>query len=427
MTKNKHLYLYGGIICLVGAAMFAGGFFLGKNPTTASVLTTNSDVELINGFRGAKVAAKNGTILNPSSTSLYQQVAAILDQKFPFKDQIPDATEKLYGAIEGMVASYGDPYTTFFPPKESKIFADDVKGSFGGVGMEVGIRDGVVTVIAPIKGNPAEAAGILAGDIIIKINGESTEKMNIDTAISKIRGEAGTKVKLTIIRDGESKEYELVRSTIKVPTLETKVIQNKAFSIEFYSFTENSQNEFRNALREFNASKYENLIVDLRNNPGGYLDSAIDIASEFLSAGSVIVKENGGESTPEMIHRSSGGTVITKPYKLIILVNGGSASASEILAGALKENNRAILVGTKTFGKGSVQELIDLPDGSSVKVTVAKWFTPSGVSISDEGIHPDTELKESPEITEWIKQKKDPYIETALPLFGKAPLNQPNR
>jgi carboxyl-terminal processing protease len=426
-TKSSKLF-YGSVGIIVLALVFVFGFYIGKNPTLASKLSSGNDPEIISGLSDLK-RMQSKTITVPTNSTLYQEIGGLLDEKFPFKEKIPTDAEKLYGAIEGMVSSYHDSYITFFPSKESKMFTDEVKGSFGGIGMEVGVRNDLITVIAPLKDSPAEKAGIKAGDIILKINTESTEGMDIDTAILKIRGDKDTSVTLTIAREGGSEPLEITvtRDIIKVPTLETKVLNNKVFDIEFYSFSENSNIEFSKALKKFNDSQYSDLIVDLRNNPGGYLDSAIDIASEFLPAGSVVVKEDTGSDTEATIHRSTGRTTITKPYRLVVLVNGGSASASEILSGALMENNRALLIGTKTFGKGSVQELINFNDGSSLKVTVARWLTPSGKSISEEGVHPAIELKKSPEIDKMIKEKKDPYVETALASFGKAPLNQPNK
>lgn len=331
----------------------------------------------------------------------FWKVWDLLDKKFIVASSTDTVTseERVNGAIKGLVATYGDPYTVYFPPVESAAFAEDISGNFSGIGMEVGLRDNIVTVIAPLPDTPAEKAGLISGDKIIKIDDISTEGMQIDEAVKLIRGEKGTEVKLYIYREGELefRDISVIRDTITIPTVETEVV-GKTFIIRLYSFNAVSEMKFQEALREYTTSGTDSLILDLRGNPGGYLQSAVAIASYFLPTGKVVVRESFGGTQEEKLYRSQGKTLREfTPEKMVVLVDGGSASASEILAGALKEHDAAVVIGTDTFGKGSVQELVDLSDGSSVKITVARWLTPDGVSISDGGLKPSITISRTPQ------------------------------
>jgi len=320
--------------------------------------------------------------------------------------------DRVWGAIEGLTGSLGDPYTVFFPPEESKSFEAEISGNFEGVGMEIGIKDEVITVVAPLKGNPAQKAGILAGDKIISIDGQSTINMSVDKAVKLIRGKVGTKVKIIIAREGKKEplEFILTREVINIPTVDTE-IREGVFIIKLYNFYSASPNLFREALREFIESDSDKLILDLRGNPGGYLEAAVDMASWFLPLGKVIVSEDFGKNAPNQIYRSKGYDIFNSNLKMVALVDGGSASASEILAGALKEHGIAKLVGTKTFGKGSVQEVVKITPETSLKVTIARWLTPLGNSISENGLVPDFEVKLTPEE---FSKGKDPQTDKAI-------------
>jgi carboxyl-terminal processing protease len=326
---------------------------------------------------------------------------------------IDDGVDKVWGAIEGLAASYGDPYTVFFPPVESKVFEEEISGSFGGVGMEIGIDDGVLTVISPLKGTPAYEAGVLAGDKIVAIDDKPALRMNTDEAIKLIRGEIGTKVSITFIRKGVDQPIvkNIIRKAIEIPTVKTKLLPKGVFVIELYNFSATSPNLFRASLREFIESGSDKLVIDLRNNPGGYLEAALDMASWFLPTGKLVVTEDFGEKKDAHEYLSKGYDIFTDKLKLAILVNEGSASASEILAGALQEYGKATLVGERTFGKGSVQELVPLTSDTSLKITVAHWFTPFGKSISQGGLAPDIEVKLTPENT---KGGVDPQLDAAV-------------
>ncbi|MBM2817706.1 MAG: ctpA [Parcubacteria group bacterium] len=336
--------------------------------------------------------------------------------------------DRVWGAIGGLTASLGDPYTVFFPPEESKSFETEISGNFEGVGMEIGIKDGIVTVVAPLKGNPAQKAGILAGDKILAIDGQSTMSMSVDKAVKLIRGKVGTKVKITVAREGkkESLDFTITREIINIPTVDTEIKGGKlaggkdgkgekmidgVFIIKLYNFYSLSPNLFRDALREFIESDSDKLILDLRGNPGGYLEAAVDMASWFLPLGKVVVSEDFGKNAPSQIYRSKGYNIFNKNLKMAVLVDGGSASASEILAGALKEHGIAKLVGTKTFGKGSVQEVVKITPETSLKVTIARWLTPLGNSISENGLTPDFEVKLT---QEEFSKGKDPQTDKAI-------------
>jgi carboxyl-terminal processing protease len=319
------------------------------------------------------------------------------------EEKLPNASEttnqeRVYGAIKGMLASFGDPYTTFFSPEENKQFLDEIAGEFGGVGIEMAQKEGVLTVIAPLKDSPAYKAGMQSGDKIVKIDDKLSADMTTDEAISFIRGTPGTTVVLTVVRDGlsEPKAISIVRDIIKIPTVDTERFEAEGvFVIKLYNFSAQSADLFRQALLTFNESGYDKLVLDLRNNPGGYLEASVQMASWFLPKGTVVVKEIGKDEKDTVLHKSYGPGILKDKVKMVVLVNGGSASASEILAGALSDHGIATLAGEQTFGKGSVQEVVTVTPDTSLKVTVAKWYTPNNISISDQGLTPKVEIPAS--------------------------------
>ncbi len=329
-----------------------------------------------------------------------------------------DDQKKVYGAIAGLVSSLGDPYTVFFPPTESKQFKDEISGSFEGVGMEVDIKAGKLTVIAPLKDTPAYKAGIKSGDQIVFIDGKPTENLKTEEAISMIKGKKGTEVVFTIKRDGVKDDLKIsvIRDVISIPVIDTEM-KSGVFIIRLYSFSATSPDLFREALRKFMESGSSKLILDLRGNPGGYLEAAVDMASWFLPVGKVVVKEESKDLALNEEFRSRGYDIFNSNLKMAILVDSGSASASEILAGALREHNKAKLVGVKTYGKGSVQELLKVTDDTSVKITVAKWLTPNGHSLSEGGLVPDVEVKF--DLEKFKKDKYDNQLQEAINLLNK--------
>lgn len=323
----------------------------------------------------------------------------------------PNVKERLYGAMAGLAASYGDPYTVFMPPEQSKVFQETISGEFGGVGMEMDIKDKRLTVIAPLKDSPAERAGVRAGDLVAAIDGKSTDGIAIDAAVKQIRGKKGTEVTLTLVRDNEIIEVTIVRDTIQVPTIKSSYdAKTGIFTISIYEFTATAATLFDKALVEFRNSGSRKLIIDVRGDPGGYLDAAVSVASHFLPEGTTIVTEDYKGKQQNLVHRSRGTGGVPENLRVVVLIDKGSASASEILAGALKDNDVATLIGTRSFGKGSVQELVEI-GGGALKVTIARWLTPSGRSISDGGLTPDIEVERT---AEDFKAQKDPQMDRAV-------------
>ncbi|OGG80468.1 hypothetical protein A3A39_04180 [Candidatus Kaiserbacteria bacterium RIFCSPLOWO2_01_FULL_54_13] len=324
--------------------------------------------------------------------------------------------ERVWGMIQGLAQSLGDPYTFFLPPKENEIFAEDISGEFSGVGMEIAVRDQVLTVVSPLKGTPAERAGIKSGDRILKIDGVETRGMDISTAVSRIRGPKGTQVALFVLREGwsEPREIKVTRDVINVPAIITTERPDGVFVVELRSFTANSPELFRRGLREFVESENRRLVLDVRGNPGGYLEAAVDMASWFLPSGRIVVTEDYAGHAGNVVHRSRGYDVFNENLRMVVLVDRGSASASEILAGALRHYGVASMVGDRTFGKGSVQELVDITSDTALKLTVARWVGPDGEPIPLDGLVPDVEVEITDEDT---KAGKDPQLEKAVELL----------
>lgn len=363
----------------------------------------------------AGVTGKDPQVETEVDFSPFWKVWNEINEKYPSASQVTDQ-KRVYGAISGLVESLNDPYSVFFNPDEAKSFQEEISGNFTGVGMEIGIKNKILTVIAPLKDTPAYRANIKPGDRILKINETVTAGLSVESAVKLIRGEKGTTVKLTILHEGgeEPIEISVVRDVINIPTLDTELRKDGIFVIRLYSFSANSAGLFRNGIKKFVDSGTDKLVIDLRGNPGGYLNSAIDMASWFLKSGTVVVTEDYGAKKEPEIFRSKGYDIFNDKLKVVILIDSGSASASEILAGALHDNNRAKLVGTKSFGKGSVQEVVGITKDTVLKITVAKWLTPKGVSISEKGLTPDYLV----EITkEDVTLKKDPQMDKAVELL----------
>ena len=347
----------------------------------------------------------------------FWKVWTLIDQKYPGAKDI-SAQDRVYGAIKGLMASLNDPYSVYFPPTESKDFQDTVNGSFEGIGLEVGIKNKALTVIAPLKDTPAYKAGLKPGDIVLKIDDASTSDMTVDQAVHLIRGKKGVAVKLSIFRSGEDqpRDISVVRDVIDIPTLDTEK-KGDVFIIHLYNFGASAGIEMNKAVEEFIKSGDSKLIIDLRNDPGGYLDAVVNINSMFLPEGATIVRENFGNAAPEQVYRSKGFNLVDpSKVKIAILINKGSASASEIMAGALSEAGVAKLIGETSYGKGSVQEVFDVTNSTTMKLTIAKWLTPKGVWISKKGITPDIAVAE--DTSKDADPKNDPVINRAIQYFN---------
>lgn len=405
---------------LIVLIIFFAGSFVGRKSTTGSI------------------AIPAGVNVTDEQFQSFWKVWKLLSEKYVAATSTQADTEKrVWGAIQGLTASQKDPYTVFFPPEEAAVFKSDIAGTFEGIGMEIGLKNDVLTVVAPVKGSPADKADIRTGDVLLKINDQFTTDLPIDSAVKLIRGPKGTTVKLLFNRSGTpgALEKTITRATIDIPTIQTEVRSGSASSpgsdggtvglrsdgiyvIRLFTFTAQAPELFRQALRTFIESGSHKLIIDLRGNPGGYLEAAVDMASWFLPTRKLIVTEDFGGKSPNREYESKGYNIFGKDLKLIILVDSGSASASEIFAGALREHGVAKLVGTKTFGKGSVQELIPITPETSLKVTIARWLTPGGHNLSNDGLVPDVEIA----LTQRdLDTKNDAQLNAAVDILRKQP------
>lgn len=324
-----------------------------------------------------------------------------------------EITEILDGLKYGLAESTGDPYTVYLSKEDNEEFDSDINGTFTGIGAELIEENNVVVIATPLSGFPAEKAGVKARDIILKIDGEDATQLKVSEAVKKIRGEKGTEVTLTLLRDGDQLEITITRDVISIPSVKSE-IKDGIGILTIYRFGEDTAELTNKYADEYVSKKVKGVIVDLRNNPGGYLDQSVSVASLWVERNNLVVEEKRGQVTVKK--DLAIGDNKLKNIPTVLLVNGGSASASEILAGALKDYKLATLVGEKTFGKGSVQQIIDLSDGTALKVTVSSWHTPKGQNINKDGIVPDAEL----ELTaEDIKQKNDTQLNKAIEIINK--------
>ena len=386
-------------------------------------------------YRTSKIDKPRPSIINNTSEvvrsegketidfSLFWDTWDELERKYVDKKKI-DTKKMFYGAIKGMVNAVDDPYTFFLTPEENKQSKDDLGGKFEGIGAQLGLKENKIVIIAPLKDSPAEKAGVRAGDYVVKVDGESTKGWNLPQAVTKIRGNKGTKVTLTLLRNSKEFSLTIVRDSIIVSSVELSQESSKTCKkdckkvayLKLNQFGENTNEEWDEAIatikKWYDGKIVTGMVLDVRDNPGGYLDSAIYLASEFLPKGKLVVTQESSteESKKYLVTRS--GQLLGIP--LVIIINKGSASASEILAGALRDHRRATLIGEKSFGKGSVQEALDLRDGAGLHVTVAKWILPNGEWINSKGIEPtkpiDNQIKEGNTLT----RDNDKQLETAI-------------
>ena len=408
MSSKKYLIaVLGGVmlILVLGTGLFWGGYKYGlsKLPSSESITSVaNKDVGQVQGV----------------DFSLFWDTWKAVQEKYVDRKNL-DAQKMIYGAISGMVNSLGDPYSVFLEPQKAKKFMEDVQGSFDGIGAEISLRNGFITIVKPLAGSPAVRAGLKGGDKILKIDGKDTTNLSLDEAISMIRGLKGTTVTLTVLSltDAKTKkEVKITRDTIDIPVLTYEITKDNFLKASLTEFSEDAGTKFNQMVRQLSGKEVRGMILDLRSNPGGYLEVSQDIASYFIPEGQTIVVEDFGNGQTNKTYRSFGYKTFEN-MPMVVLVDEGSASASEILAGALRDNRGISLVGKKTFGKGSVQELNDLPGGSKLKVTIAKWLTPKGYSIADNGLEPDIKI----DLTEEdVTAGKDPQMDKAIEVLKQA-------
>ncbi|MCX5715661.1 MAG: S41 family peptidase [Candidatus Omnitrophica bacterium] len=372
-------------------------------------------------FAFAYVSAKE---LTPRKDDLYNQIelfaAAIGVIRSEYVDEV-NSKDLIYGAMRGMLSSL-DSHSQFMDPEEYNEMKVETEGRFGGIGIELTMKDNMPTVITPIEDTPAFKAGLKPNDKLIKIDGKSTQDLALDDVVKLLRGDSGTTVLLTVLREQEKRfiDFSIIRSIIMIKSIkEASVLENKIGYIKLIEFQENTPKDFIKAFKGLEAKGIDGLILDLRNNPGGLLDVSIKVAQVVLPAGETIVSTKGRAKNQDAVYKADYKKPVLE-IPLIVLVNEGSASASEIVAAAIKDNKRGIIVGTKTFGKGSVQTVIPLGDGSALRLTTAKYFTPSGQAIHNEGIAPDI-LVNNPQQKEEQKEKEEkPYdrqLDTAVSLM----------
>ncbi len=384
--KRRRLFSVLGVVMFFLA--FGIGVFVGQ--------ATDLEKELVADTGGVDVRK----IVNLYSNSRSEEV--VFDQFWnvwkmvsdKYVDRPVDEVQLFYGAIKGMVASLDDPYSVYMPPKNAESFAKDLAGEFEGIGAEVGIREGRITIIAPLPGSPAEQAGVLPKDVIMAIDGTDTTDMELPDAVSLIRGEGGTQVMLTILREGEGDliDIPVTRDTITVPTVAWEMKENNIAYLRISYFNQETWSEFDKAVKEITLESPRGVILDLRSNPGGFLETSVNVASEWLAPDTLIVSE--GSVDREYHEFYAKGKHRFRDYPTVVLVDNGSASGSEIVAGALQDHDAATVVGMQTFGKGSVQDFEVLPDGSALKLTIARWYTPLNRQIDGQGIEPDVTIEE---------------------------------
>lgn len=377
----------------IGLLIFAGGY------QTAKIRMGASSGALIQKFSGSPVEGQ----VDGADFSKFWEVWKRLEKSYVDPSKL-DYREMTWGSMKGLAQSLGDPYTQYLPPEENKSANEDLSGSFYGVGIELGYKDGTLAVVAPLKGTPADQAGVQAGDLILHIKDDAkgvdvdTVGMTLPDAVKYIRGEKGTVVTLNMYREGRTETFDvpIARGEIVVPTVELSYVNEngkKIANLKLNKFGGRTDREWMEKVAEIVANRVDGVVLDLRNNPGGYLDGAVFVSGEFLKDGLVVKQE--GRVGSEVYNVDRKGSLTDVP--LVVLVNRGSASASEITAGALQDHERAKIVGETTFGKGTVQEVQEMSDGSSLHVTVAKWIRPSGEWIHEKGVTPDVEAKDDPE------------------------------
>ncbi|MFH0928600.1 MAG: S41 family peptidase [bacterium] len=392
---------------------FLGGLFYGDLSGRNSATEANSVLEDLQRLAG-QASGMGSQYGKDVDFSMYWRIRNLLKDKYlrvPIEDQ-----DMFYGSLSGMVAALGDPYTTFFDPKEAEDFSNQLSGKFEGIGAEIAIKNNFLIIVAPLPESPALKAGLRAKDIIVKIDDVDTTGMSTEEAVTRIKGPSDTEVVLTIYRDGfdEPKPYTIKRAEIVFKSVRSKITSEKFAVIELFHFNEETPALFAEAVTEALNKKVKGVILDLRNNPGGILESAVEVAGEWLPTEGIVQEKNKNGITDTLVAYGSGRL---KGVPTVVLVNGGSASASEIVSGALQDYEVATLVGEQTFGKGSVQELNEVGSGAELKITVAEWLTGKGRSIDKVGVAPDVVVEMTKDD---FNYDRDPQMDKALAILRKA-------
>ncbi|MDD3486816.1 MAG: S41 family peptidase [Candidatus Moranbacteria bacterium] len=400
--KNRNYFKFFGLVVVVSISFFAGTLY-NKHVSADSASGTASIEDIL---------AKTHDKSQPENVdfTLFWEAWNLLNEKYVDTSKL-DQQKMIYGAISGMVKSLGDPFSSFMDPEESQQFSQDLEGTFDGIGVEIGMKNDVLTVISPLEGSPAEKAGLQAGDKILKIGDKLTTDLSIDDAVSLIRGPKGTEIALMVLHEksNDPVEVKIVRDQINVKSVTLEWKDGKIAVVKISKFGDDTISGMNQAASQAVSQGAKGVILDLRNNPGGYLEAAVEVSSKFIPEGEVVVseEERGGEKQE---YKARGGDILGN-IPVVVLVNGGSASASEITAGALRDDLGAQLIGTKTFGKGSVQELEKMTGGSNLRVTIARWMTPNGDYIMEKGIDPTIEVDLT---ADDYNNNKDPQMDKAL-------------
>lgn len=390
-NTNRPTSFYAVPIALLAVSIFASGWLFGSGRLS---LRSQGLIPSV---------ARSESIPDSGLNELYSEIVSNYDGEIS-EDQVLD------GLKEGLAEAVGDPFTEYLSEEETKEFNEGLNGTFEGIGAELGREGEFVVIVSPIKGAPAEKAGLQPKDVILEIDGESATGISISDAVSRIRGPKGEQVALVLSREGERVEVSIIRDMITINSVEWRV-EGDIGIMSLSRFGDDTTMLVRRAATEFKDKKVSKVVLDLRNNPGGLLTGAVDVSSVWLPIGSTILEEKQNGVIVKT-YRSEQSPIL-KDVKTVVLINEGSASASEIVAGALRDNKAATIIGEKSYGKGSVQRVIPLSFGGSLKVTIARWFTPSGATIDKEGIVPDTEVLLT---TEDREAGRDPQLDAALRL-----------
>lgn len=401
--KNTSRVLIVFVALFFSAAFFVFGFSVGKKQIAKDV---PFDLAVIENKQGGENV----------DFELFWESWDLVKEKYVDHDELK-AEDMIHGAIKGMFAATGDPYTTFLDPEQFEELNEELSGSFEGIGAEVGIKDGIVTIITPLEDSPAQKAGLRAGDKVVEIEGETTADMTIDEAVKKMRGPKGTELHLTIFRISDettdTQDITVIRDTIHIKSVRVEFLENDIAHVKLAQFGEDTIREFNSVIAEIKRQRSKGVIIDMRNNPGGILHTAVVLASKFLPNNAVVVIEEDAQDKQSRLYTTGAHPFVDIP--VVVMINEGSASASEILAGALKDNREdVVIVGAQSFGKGSVQELIPTSAATAAKITVAKWLTPNGEQINDKGITPDHEVEYT---NEDYENDRDPQLDKAVEIM----------